>query len=294
MSNDLYKVLGVSKTATAAEIKSAYRKLAVQYHPDKNKSKESEEKFKEINQAYEVLGNEQKRKQYDQFGAAAFENGGRGAGGPFGGGPFGGAQGGQQGPFTYSYTTNGQGADFGGFSDPFDIFEQFFGGGGASPFGRRKPSYSLRIDFMEAVKGTTKSVSLDGKRKDIKVPAGVNEGSRIQFNDFDIIISVSPSHKFRREGYDIITDIKVPMAEAALGGVEEVETVEGKVKLKIPQGTQPNTLIRMKGKGIKRVNSASRGDHYVRIQIEVPSKLSSRQKELLEEFSDEGKKRHWF
>lgn len=288
MNNDYYKLLGVSKNATAAEIKSAYRKLAVQYHPDKNKSKESEEKFKEINQAYEVLGNEQKRKQYDQFGAAAFENGGRGAGGPFGG------FGGQQGPFTYTYTGNGaEGYDFGGFSDPFDIFEQFFGGG-ASPFGRRKPSYSLRIDFMEAVKGTTKSVSLDGKKRDIKVPAGVNEGSRIQFSDFDIIITVSPSSKFRREGYDIVSEIKVPMTEAALGGVEEVETIEGKVKLKIPQGTQPGTLIRMKGKGVKHVNSTTRGDHYVRIQLEVPNKLSSRQKELLEEFEDESKKHHWF
>jgi DnaJ-class molecular chaperone len=288
MNSDYYKTLGVSKTATASEIKSAYRKLAVQYHPDKNKSKESEEKFKEINQAYEVLGNEQKRKQYDQFGPAAFENGGRGAGGPFGG--FGGAQG----PFTYTYTGNGaEGFDFGGFSDPFDIFEQFFGGG-ASPFGRRKPSYSLRIDFMEAVKGTTKSVSLDGKKKDIKVPAGVNEGSRIQFSDFDIIITVSPSSKFRREGYDIVSEIKISMTEAALGGVEEVETIEGKVKLKIPQGTQPGTLIRMKGKGVKHVNSTTRGDHYVRVQLEIPTKLSSRQKELLEEFNDESKKHRWF
>jgi DnaJ-class molecular chaperone len=288
MNKDYYQVLGVSKTATVDEIKKAYRKLAVQYHPDKNKSKEAEEKFKEINQAYEVLGNPQKRQQYDQFGAAAFENGGRGgAGGPFGG------FGGQQGPFSYTYTTNdSQGFDFGGFSDPFDIFEQFFGGG--TPFGRRKPVYSLRIEFMEAVKGTTKTVNIDGKKRDIKVPAGVNEGSRIQFSDFDIIISVSQSSKFRREGYDIVTELKIPMAEAALGGVEEVETIDGKVKLKIPQGTQPGTLIRIKGKGVKHVNSTSRGDHYVRVQIEVPAKLSPRQKELLEEFNEESKKRRWF
>jgi DnaJ-class molecular chaperone len=179
-------------------------------------------------------------------------------------------------------------------SKPRNIFEQFFGGGGASPFGRRKHAYSLRIEFMEAVKGTTKTVSLDGAKKDIKVPAGVNEGSRIQFNDFDIIISVSGSTKFRREGYDIVTDAKIPMTEAALGGVEEVETVQGKVKLKIPSGTQPGTLIRIKGKGVKHVNSTNHGDHYVRVQIEIPSKLSSRQKELLEELSKESKKRHWF
>lgn len=292
MQNDLYKVLGVTKSASAEEIKKAYRKLAIEFHPDKNKSKEAEEKFKEINQAYEILGNAQKRKQYDQFGSSAFENGGRGAGGPFGG-PFGGSQGGGQGPFSYTYTTNGQGFDFGGFSDPFDIFEQFFGGG-ASPFGRRKPAYSLSITFMEAVKGVTKTVSLDGKKKDIKVPAGVNEGSRIQFNDFDIILSVERSNKFRREGYDIITELKIPMVEAALGGVEKVETVEGEVKLKVPQGTQPGTLIRIKGKGVKHVNGSSHGDHYVRVQIEVPSKLSSRQKEILEEFAGESKKKRWF
>lgn len=288
MSSDYYSVLGVAKTATADEIKKAYRKLAVQYHPDKNKSKEAEDKFKEINQAYEVLGNEQKRQQYDQFGAAAFENGGRG-GGPFGG------FGGQQGPFTYTYSTGGGqgGFDFGGFSDPFDIFEQFFGGG-ASPFGRRKPAYSLRVDFMEAVKGTTKSVSLDGKKRDIKVPPGVNEGSRIQFSDFDIIISVSSDPKFRREGYDIVSEIIIPMTEAALGVVEEVETVQGKVKLKIPSGTQSGTLIRIKGKGVKHVNGSSYGDHYVRVQVKIPDKMSSRQKELLEEFAEESKKKKWF
>jgi DnaJ-class molecular chaperone len=136
---DFYKVLGISKSASPDEIKKAYRKLALQYHPDRNKGKEAEEKFKEVNQAYEVLSDPQKRQTYDQFGSAAFEQGGPTGQGPFGaGGPFGGF-GGQQGPFTYTYTTGGQGPqgfDFGGggFSDPFEIFEQFFGG--ASPFGR--------------------------------------------------------------------------------------------------------------------------------------------------------------
>ncbi len=288
MNTDYYKTLGISKSATQDEIKRAYRKLAVEYHPDKNKTKEAEEKFKEINQAYEVLGNPQKRQQYDQFGSQAFENGGRGgAGGPFGG------FGGQQGPFSYTYTSNGQGYDFGGFSDPFDIFEQFFGGA-SSPFGRRKPTYSLRIDFMDAVKGTTKTVSLDGKKKDIKVPAGVNEGSRIQFNDFDIIISVSSHNKLKREGYDIISELKIPMTTAALGGIESVETVSGNVKLKIPQGTQPGTLIRIKDKGVKKIGVSGHGDHYVRVQVEVPSKLSSKQREILEDFSKESNKKRWF
>lgn len=282
MEKDLYNVLGISKSATGDEIKKAYRKLAVQFHPDKNKSKEAEEKFKEINQAYEVLSNPAKRQQYDQFGASSFENGGRGTGSPFGG---------QQGPFTYSYSTNGQGFDFGG-NDPFDIFEQFFGG--QSPFGRRKVAYSLRIDFMEAVKGVTKMLSLDGTKREIKVPAGVNEGTRIQFNDFDIVISVKSHPHFKREGSDIITEITISMLQAALGGVEEIDSLEGKVKLKIPQGTQPETLIRMQGKGVKNIRSNSHGNHYVRVHVKIPDKISSKERELLEDLQEESTKRHWF
>src|ERR1035437_3105485 len=150
-NKDYYQILGVSKSASADEIKKAYRKLALQFHPDKNKTKEADAKFKEVTKAYEVLSDSQKKQTYDQFGTAAFEQGGPGAGGPFGGGF--GQQGGQYGPFTYTYTADSGNADFGGFSDPFDIFEQFFGG--ASPFGRRqhREVYSLKIDFMEAVKG---------------------------------------------------------------------------------------------------------------------------------------------
>src|SRR3990167_3221987 len=147
---DYYQILGVTKGASESEIKKAYRKLALEHHPDRNKGdKASEEKFKEVTKAYEVLSDPQKKQAYDQFGHAAFE-GGAGQGNPFAGG-FGGQQGGQYGPFTYTYTTGGNagGFDFGGFSDPFEIFEQFFGG--ASPFGRaaRRPVYSLEIDFIE-------------------------------------------------------------------------------------------------------------------------------------------------
>src|SRR5579864_8620385 len=146
-TQDYYSILGIDKSASADELKRAYRKLALQYHPDRNKTKEAEEKFKEINKAYEVLGDPQKRQTYDQFGAAAFEGAGAGQG------PFGGAQGGpfegRQGPFSYTYSTGGDGAgfDFGGFSDPFDIFEQFFGGGGGFGARQRRPVYSLTINF---------------------------------------------------------------------------------------------------------------------------------------------------
>ena len=296
MAKDFYKTLGVSKTSSAEEIKKSYRKLALEYHPDHNKSKEAEEKFKEISEAYEVLSNPQKRQQYDQFGDAAFQGGGAPGGqGPFGGG-FGGF-GGQAGPFKYQYYSQGnsQGQpfefDFGGFQDPFDIFEQFFGGG----MGRnRKPEYVIRIDFMEAVKGTTKKVSINGKDKEIKIPKGVNTGSRINFDDFIIVTQVSVDSRFQRQGSDIITEESITITQAVLGDTIDIETVQGNVKLKIPQGTQPGALIRIKNKGVPHIKGNGTGDHYVRIKVDIPKKVNNRQKELLEEFSEESKKRHWF
>jgi DnaJ-class molecular chaperone len=283
---DYYQILGVSKNASAQEIKKAYRKLALEYHPDRNKSKEAHEKFKEINRAYEVLSDSQKKQQYDQFGHAAFEQGGGGGQGPFGG---------QYGPFTYTYTTSGggQGFDFGGFSDPFEIFEQFFGGG--SPFGRResRPVYSVELDFMEAVKGATKKVSIEGKNQTIKIPAGVDNGSRIRFGTYDVMVEVRPDRRFRREGYDVVTEEEISFPQAALGTDLSVETVEGAVKLRIPPGTQPNTVIRLSGKGIQQVRGTGKGDHYVQIKVTVPKNLSTKQKQILKEF-DSSKKKGWF
>lgn len=294
--NDYYSLLGLTKSASEQDIKKAYRKLALQYHPDRNKGdKKAEEKFKEVTKAYEVLSDPQKKQTYDQFGAAAFEQGGMGgAGGPFGGG-FGGQQG-QYGPFTYTYTTGGDGGgfDFGGFSDPFEIFEQFFGG--ANPFGRaqQRQTYSLSISFMEAIKGTEKRVSLGGKTQTIKIPAGVEDGSRIRFGDADVILEVLPHPKFQRRGYDIVTDEEISFSNAALGQTLEVETVQGKVKIKIPSGTQPDTLIRLRGKGVKMLRGNSFGDHYVRIKVVVPKNLNSKQKEILKQFEQEKKKGSWF
>jgi DnaJ-class molecular chaperone len=299
-NTDYYSLLGVTKTASADEIKKAYRKMALEYHPDRNKSKEAEVKFKEITKAYEVLSDPQKKQTYDQYGAAAFEQGGMGGGNPFGGNPFGGQPGGQgqYGPFRYTYNTNGGGNDFdfGGFSDPFEIFEQFFGG--SSPFGQqaRRPMYSIRIDFMEAVTGVEKSVTIDGKTQKIKIPAGVNSGSRIRFNDYDILVDVMAHKKFQREGYDIVTEQDISFPQAALGEELEVETVQGKVKIRVPAGTQPNTLIRLSGKGVPYLRGSGKGDHYVRIKVVVPKSLSKREKELLEELkgvSSTGKK-GWF
>jgi DnaJ-class molecular chaperone len=301
-NNDYYQILGVSNSASADEIKRAYRKLALQYHPDRNKTKEAEEKFKEVTKAYEVLGDPQKRQTYDQFGAAAFESGaaGAGAGGPFGGfggqGPFGGAQGGQSGqygPFTYTYST--QGGDFGGFTDPFEIFEQFFGG--ASPFGQRvrRPVYSLTISFDDAVKGAEKQVTINGKQQKIKIPPGVDSGSRIRFGDYDVIIDVIPDKHFHREGADIITDEEISFSQAAIGDEIPVKTVQGEVKLRIPSGTQPSTMFRLRGHGVSHVRGTGKGDHYVRVKVTIPKSLTRRQKELLEEFEKESKgKKSWF
>ncbi len=288
---DYYQTLGVTKSSSDAEIKKAYRKLALQHHPDRNKGdKASEEKFKEVTKAYEVLSDPAKKQAYDQFGHAAFE---QGAGqGPFGGS---GQQGGQYGPFTYTYSTGGNagGFDFGGFSDPFEIFEQFFGGG--NPFGRqqRRSVYSLQIDFMEAVKGVTKRISVEGKSQTVKIPPGVDNGQRVRFGDYDVLIEVRPDRRFKREGYDVVTEEEITFPEAALGTEIEVETIAGSVKLRIPSGTQPNTVIRLSQKGIPHVRGSGRGDHYVQIKVTVPKGLSSHQKDLLREF-DNAKKKSWF
>src|SRR3989338_6526111 len=282
---DYYQVLSVSKNATDAEIKSAYRQKARKHHPDVDKSPDAEKKFKEINEAYQVLSDPQKKSAYDQFGHGAFEQGGGGFGGAgsgHGGNPFGG------GFRTYTWSSSGGqgGQDFGGFADPFDIFEAFFGG--QSPFGRqaRLPRYVINLDFMEAVLGTQKTIEIEGNRQKIKIPAGVDDGSEIKFSNYIIVCQVSTHSKFKRRGYDIVSEQEISFSKAALGIVEEINTIDGSVKIKIPSGTQPGTQIRLRGKGIKHVSSNQHGDHYVIIRIYVPSKLSREQKKLLEELEN--------
>jgi len=289
---DFYEVLGVAKTASAAELKSAYRKLALHYHPDRNKAADAAEKFKEISEAYEVLSNPEKRQTYDQFGHAAFDpSQGFGAGNPFAGG----ARTYRQGPFTYTYTTGGGpgGFDFGGFSDPFEIFESFFSSSGRSPFGRggfgrQLPRYGLRIEFMEAAKGCERTIIHRGKEYKIKIPAGADDGTRIRFNEFYVTIEVKAHERFKRDGHDVFIDEPIAFSTAALGGTVVVPTIDGEVKLKVRPGTQPGTLIRLRGQGMPVLQSRSRGDQYVRLVVTVPSRLSRRQKQLLEEFENEG------
>jgi DnaJ-class molecular chaperone len=278
---DFYEILGVDKSASDKEIKSAYRKQALKFHPDRNKSADAEEKFKEINEAYEVLSKPEKKQAYDQFGHAAFDPRSGGGFGDFGQA----GRSGRSGPFTYTYQTSGanpfEGAGF-DFSDPFDIFEQFFGT--ASPFGRAqtaKPHYSLKIDFMEAIRGTEKTIVHRGEQHTVRIPAGADDGTRIQFNDFVVSVDVQPHEQFKREGYDVFVDVSIPFTVAALGGEVGVPTVENEVMLKVRPGTQPNSMIRLQGKGVPHLRGLGKGDQYVRLKVAVPKSLTREQKELM-------------
>ncbi|KKQ76707.1 MAG: Chaperone DnaJ [Parcubacteria group bacterium GW2011_GWC1_38_6] len=291
--NDYYDILGVNKGASDAEIKSAYRKKALEWHPDRHQGSDKEEaerKFKEINEAYQVLSDGNKKSAYDNYGHDAFSPGGagaRGGGNPFAGGGFGG----KTGPFSYTWSsTNGQ-SPFGGadFGDPFDIFESFFGGG--SPFRQQRqiPRYSIKLDFLEAVNGVSKEVMIEGRKKKIKIPAGVDEGSRINFGDFMLSINVTPHDIFDRDGDDIYIKVAIPFSMSVLGGTIEAPTIDGKpIKLKIRPGTPSGSMIRLKGKGAPNPHHRSKGDQYVRLNVVIPEKLTRNQRSLIEEMQEEG------
>jgi len=283
MKKDFYETLGVSKNASKDEIKSAYRKAALKFHPDRNKAPDAEEKFKEINEAYEILSNDQKKSAYDQFGHAAFDPNS----GPFGGRTY--TQ--QNGPFNFTYTQSGGNPfggsdfDFGGFSNPFDIFEQFFGGS-FNQQGRqqkRLETYKIILSFLEAANGVEKEFIIDGKRKKIKIPAGVDDGQKIRFQDFLLYIDVLPDKVFKREGNDVFITVTLSFSQAVLGTVLEVPTLKEPLKVKVKPGTQPNTLIRLRSKGIKDVNGYGVGDFYIRLMVEIPTRLNFRQKELIKQ-----------
>ena len=348
---DYYEVLGVEKSAEAEEIKKAYRKLAIKYHPDKNpEDKAAEEKFKELGEAYEVLCDPQKRAAYDQYGHAAFD---RRAG--FG---------------------------RGGFHDPFEIFREVFGGGSifedlfGGGGGRSDPTqpqrgddlrYDMEITFEEAAHGCEKEISVTkpercevcqgsgaeagsktrtcptcggrgqvissrgifsiaqtcphcqgagriidkpckncrgaGRRErtskiKLRIPAGVDTGSRLRSSgngeagfrggpsgDLYVVLHVKAHDIFQRDGDDLLCELPVSFVQAALGSDIEVPTLDGKASIKIPPGTQPGAMFRLRGKGVKNIQGYGYGDLHVRINVEVPTHLSSAQKAKLEEFA---------
>lgn len=364
MAKDYYEVLGVDKNASQDEIKKAFRKKARQYHPDVNRDnpKEAEERFKEANEAYEVLSDETKRAQYDQYGHEAFTQGGGAGAGGFGG--FGG-----QGGF----------GGFGGGGGFGDIFDMFFGGGGHEPQGPRKGAdlrQDVDISFEDAAFGKSMVIEIQrhedcdhchgtggepgskvetcprchgtgqetvvqntpfgqirtartcsvchgsgkhiekpcskchgsgqtvARRKiEIKIPAGVDNGSRLRVagegepgtkggpkGDLYVYIYVRPHREFERQGNEVVSKANITFAQAALGATILVNTLDGKVELKIPEGTQTGTVFRIKGKGIPYLrNPKQRGDQHIRVTVETPKKLSDKQRQLLLQFAKEGK-----
>lgn len=355
---DYYEVLGVKKDASADEIKKAFRRLAVLHHPDKEGGDET--KFKEVNEAYEVLKDSEKRQRYDQFGHAGV---GGAAGGPSAGGAYG----------TGGFNFNGQNINF-DFGDMGlgDIFSSFFGGGGPQRSKTRRGNdveTAIELTFEEAIFGVTKKLELNlqaecehckskgaepgyelktcpeckgsgqvvtamrtifgniqqasvcpkcggqgktpekdctichgkgVKRKDqtveLKIPAGIDDGATIRLRehgeaiqngpkgDLYVHIRVKPHKKFTREGNLILSHETVDMVTAVLGGQLKVDTVDGKVTMKVPAGTQSGSDFKLSNHGVPHIKSESRGAHIVTLDVEIPTKLSKRQKELLQEF----------
>lgn len=360
-NKDYYATLGVSKSASKDEIKAAYRKLAKKYHPDLNKEPGAEQKFKEVQEAYDILYDDQKRQTYDQFGSAAFEQGSStgGYGNPFAGGGF-----------------SSQG--FGGV-DLGDIFSSFFGGGPSrrqQSFGPQRGDDTLqriRVQFMDAINGRKVKVPVSydemctschgtgakngtdlktcpkcngrgyvktqqrtlfgvmegqsvcpdcgGSGKivtnpcpdcggkgykhikrdmEVNIPAGINQGQQIVVRgkggrglnggpngDLYLEIIIVPHQYFKRDGNDIHLDVPISVVDAMLGKKIDVPTVYGEVEVEIPAGTQPNQILRLKGRGIKDMRRGTPGDQYLHMVIKTPTKLSKKQRELLQQFQAE-------
>jgi molecular chaperone DnaJ len=290
---DFYQLLQLSKNASPEEIKKSYRKLAMQFHPDKNQgNKKAEEKFKEISEAYEVLSDEKKRQNYDQFGHAGVN-----------GNPFGGGRGGGAGADHFQYI-------FG------DVFGDIFGQTGRGPGGARGRAsgmrretrgsdlrYTLNITFEEAALGCEKMVNFArqiGSREEaaklsVTVPAGVKEGQRLKLagegdrpaqgtaGDLFVIIELQDHLLFKREEFDVILDLPVSYTDAILGTHVEIPTLFGKAEIKVPAGTHSGQVFRLKSKGFPKLGSTGSGDMLVRLTVDTPLKVNSRQKEILEE-----------
>ncbi|MFO0592412.1 MAG: DnaJ C-terminal domain-containing protein [Polyangiaceae bacterium] len=288
MARDLYSILGVPKNADEDAIKKAYRKLAMKYHPDKSPGKASEAKFKEINQAYDVLGDAKKRGLYDEFGEVSLSQGfdperaramrdfqSRG-GNPFGGGgnPFGGG-----GNFEVNLEDLfGRGGGAGGIGDLFGGM-----GGRPSPRGRARKGEDVEspvtIDFVQAVKGTELHLQVDGEPITVRIPPGAAEGNRLRVpehggpghprGDLFLVIHVRPHPVFRREGDDLFIDVPLTPREAYHGGKVRVPTPDGEVNLKVPERTQSGQLSRLRGKGVVRKGKEP-GDLYVKFLVHIP------------------------
>jgi curved DNA-binding protein len=304
---DYYKILGVDRKASEEEIKRAYRKLALQYHPDRNPDdKQAEEKFKEINEAYQVLSDPEKRTRYDQLGDSYFRYQQRG-GSPSGFN--------WEDWFTQTGSAGGSGnvrvemGDLdeilgGGFSE---FFRRIFGGApnmGGAP-GRTEPGitrptyqHETEITLQEAYQGTSRRMEVDGHRLDVKIPPGARTGTKVrmaeavtagprgQKGDLYLIIKVLDDPRFERKGNNLYTDVTIDLYTAVLGGEVKVPTLSGDVVLKIPAGTQPGQTFRLANLGMPNLrNPQAHGDLYARIKVDIPRKLSKQQRELFEKLA---------
>ncbi len=295
MASDYYAALGLEKKASADQIKKAYRKLAMKFHPDKNPDdKKAEERFKEISEAYAVLSDSEKKQQYDQFGDTAFHQ-------------------------RFSQEDIFRNADFGdifrdfGFGGGDDVFSQFFGGsagqqgcgGHHKPRPRKGQDYLMRVTvpFRQAILGGERRVDLDrnGQKEQlqVRIPAGVEPGQKLRISgkggaspnggptgDLMLEISITKDARFRREGKDLYTTVKIPFTGACLGTTVTVETLEDAKRLKVKPGTQNGSKIRLKGFGVPDRSGKKSGDLYAIIDIVVPEVLSDDQKGVLEQLKE--------
>jgi len=291
---DYYKALELDKNASQDEIKKAFRKLAVKYHPDRNPGdKLAEDKFKEINEAYAVLSDSKKKEEYDTFGSSGFHK-------------------------QYSQEDIFRNFDFSsvfrdmGMGGGDDILSRLFGGGrrGRSGFRvapQRGADLEMETDvsFRDAVQGSERAVAFhrNGAREElrVKIPAGVDNGSKIRISgkgspgeaggpagDLFLIVRVKPDPVFTRDGGDLFVEHSIPFSAACLGVSLDVPTLEGDKRIKVPAGIQPGTKIRLKGCGVKVLSSNAKGDLYVKISVRVPESLNSDQKKLVEELARKG------
>jgi curved DNA-binding protein len=297
---DYYKLLGVDRKASTDEIKKAYRKLAMKYHPDRNPGdKQSEERFKEFNEAYQVLSDEQKRARYDQLGSSYSDWQRRGAPGNFNWGDWSSQQAGQGGTQVNMDELFGNGM----FSD---FFRSIFGGAAAGMPGtgnqrsraRMAPRYqqTVPISLKEALLGTTRQLQVGERTMEVKIPAGARTGTRVRVSaagpsgsdghptDIYLLMEVAEDAAFERKGNDLHTQVRIDVFTAMLGGEARVDTLSGNVVLTIPPGTQPDQVFRVAGRGMPQLKDPQvKGDLFVRIKVQIPRQLNSKQEKLIKE-----------